>query len=89
MRPRLLPVWWWRAHGAVFTGEVSMALSTAAKKDYAVSHMLSKTRPGSTHRQGKQTLSKGPRAGSAKYRGNKVGKYEQTSGSKTKLPNLR
>ena len=66
-----------------------MALSTAAKKDYAVSHMLSKTRPGSTRRQGKQKLSKGPRVHSAQFRGTKVGKYERVTGSKTKLPNLK
>ena len=59
----------------------------AAKKDFALEHMVSKTTGSKVKEAGTKTLPKGPRASSAQYRGTKVaGKYERTSGGATKLP---
>lgn len=50
----------------------------AAKKDYALSHMVSKTTAPPMKMQGKKGVSKGPR--NRKWRGNMAGKYQQTGG---------
>lgn len=61
----------------------------AAKKDYALDHMVSKTTAPEMEMQGKGKGKGGPGFHKHKFRGNKTGKYEKTAGSKTKLPNLK
>jgi hypothetical protein len=61
----------------------------AAKKNYALENMVSKTTAPRIEMQGSVKTEKGPKISSHGYRGNKThGKYESTSGGKTKLGSL-
>lgn len=61
----------------------------AAKKDYALENMVTKTRKPTIEMQGSVKTEKGPAISSHSFRGNKThGKFESTAGGKTKLGGL-